>query len=136
VAHLAIAARDAEGRYPYESPDTMTPDLFYERTWALTLLERVLDLRSREYETSGQSETFESIRVGLAEGRGLDSGATLAEGLGIAEDAVYAAIHQLKARHRSILERDVAATLDDPVGVDAEIRFLIAAVSVRTIGPS
>ena len=40
---LSIDARDAEGRFAVEPADDMTPELLFDRAWALTLLGRTLD---------------------------------------------------------------------------------------------
>jgi DNA-directed RNA polymerase specialized sigma24 family protein len=125
---LSIDACDAEGHYSFEPIDTMTSERLFERTWALTLLGRVLELLAREYEASGRAETFEHLKVVLTEGRGAVRGAVLAGKLGISEDAVYTATHRLKARYREILKEQIAATLDDPSEIKDEIRSLFDAI--------
>jgi DNA-directed RNA polymerase specialized sigma24 family protein len=48
---VSIDADDAENRYRFEPADDMTPDRIFDRTWAMTLLDRVLGLLADEYAT-------------------------------------------------------------------------------------
>ena len=64
---LSIDAADAEGRYARELADGLTPERIFDRSWALTLLGRVLDQLGREYDEAGKAATFEALR-GLLDG--------------------------------------------------------------------
>lgn len=48
-----------------ELADELTPDRIFDRSWALTLLERVLDQLRGEYEEAGRATTFECFGVAL-----------------------------------------------------------------------
>ncbi len=41
---------------------------------------------------------------------------------------MHTAMHRLRKRYRSILQNEIAATLDDPSEVDEEIRWLFEAI--------
>lgn len=124
----SIDARDEEGRLVIEPEDVSTPDRLFERAWALTLLDRVLDRLAREYAESGRADTFEHLKVVLTEGRGVVPAATLAARLDTTEDAVHQRTYRLKVRYREILQEEIAATLEDPSEVADEIRSLFVAV--------
>jgi DNA-directed RNA polymerase specialized sigma24 family protein len=128
VALIPIDAQDAEGRYRYEPADTMTPDRLFDRTWAVTLLGRVLELLAAEYTESGRGEDFAHLKVVLTEGKGAVPAATLAERLGVSEGAVHTAVHRLKKRYRAILQDQIAATVEEPAQIDDEIRDLFEAI--------
>jgi len=128
VALIPIDAQNAEGRYLYEPADAMTPDRLFDRAWAVTLLDRVLELLAAKYAASGRAELFAHLKVVLTEGKGVVPAATLAERLGTSEGAVHVAVHRLKKRYRAILQEQVAATLDDPAQIDDEIRDLFEAI--------
>ena len=64
----SIDADDAEGRYALEPTHDLTPDRIFDRVWALTLLDRVLDQLRREYDDAGRSSTFEELRGVLTDG--------------------------------------------------------------------
>ena len=125
---LPIDARDAEGRYAREPSHELTAERIFDRSWALTLLGRVLDQLGREYDDAGRPETFEELRVVLTHGPQAVPYATIASRLGIREGAVRVAVHRLRRRYGALLRQEIAATVDDPAEVDDEIRDLFNAL--------
>jgi DNA-directed RNA polymerase specialized sigma24 family protein len=124
---FSIDGPEAESRYRFEPADNLTPDRLFDRAWARTLLDRVLQLLEHEYSQTGRRATFDVLKVVLTEGRGEVRTPTLATQLGITVVAVDVAIHRLRKRYRAILEKQIAATLDDPSEMDDEIRYLFGA---------
>ncbi len=126
---ISIDARDAEGRYLVEPADThaMTPDHLFDRAWAVTLLDRVLDLLAAEYAGADKGPLFDTLKVILTGGKGAVPAATLASQLGMTEAAVHMAVRRLRTRYREILLEQIAATLDDPSETDDEVRSLFDA---------
>jgi len=130
AAPLSIDARDAEGRYLREPADPgLTPDRLFDRAWALSLLDGVLERLSREHAEAGQSERFEALRPTLGGGRSAPH-AAIADRLGSTEAAIEAAARRLRRRYREVLREQIAATLDDPTeaAIDAEVHDLFAAL--------
>src|SRR5262249_4428777 len=125
---IRIEALDAEGRYRREMADELTPERQFDRTWVLTLLDRMLDQLAAEYADSGRGALFERLQVVLTPGSRLSSYAALAAQLGMTEGAIQVAVHRLRRRYRAILREQIAATLDDPSDADVEdeIRSLFA----------
>jgi RNA polymerase sigma-70 factor (ECF subfamily) len=121
---LSVDARDAEGRYLREPAHDLTPERLFERAWALTLLDRVLERLGGEYQRAGQAAQFEQLKVILTAGSRSVPYATLAERLGTTEGTVQVAAHRLRRRYRALLLEEIAATLDDPAGVEEEVREL------------
>jgi RNA polymerase sigma-70 factor (ECF subfamily) len=125
---LPIDAFDAEGRYARELADRATPERIFDRTWALTLLGRVLDQLAQEYDDAGRLATFEELRAVLVEESGTDGYSAIAFRLGISEGAVRVALHRMRRRYGTILRQEIARTVDDPQEVDDEIRELFSAL--------
>jgi RNA polymerase sigma-70 factor (ECF subfamily) len=125
---LSIDTRGAEGRYRYEPADRLTPERLFDRTWAMTLLDRVLGLLAGEYAAKGRSDVFDRLKVVLTQGKGTVPTATLAVQLGLTAGAVHVAVHRLRKRYGEILRDQIAATLDDPSEMDDEIRSLFDAI--------
>ena len=73
---ISIDARDAEGRYRFEPADDMGPDRLFDRAWAMTLLDRVLELLAAEYAARARSEVFDRLKVVLTGGKGAVPSAT------------------------------------------------------------
>jgi RNA polymerase sigma factor (sigma-70 family) len=121
---LSIDMADAEGRYALELADGLTPERIFDRSWALTLLGRVLDQLGREYEEAGKAATFEALRGVLAG----DHYAAVAARLGTTEGAARVAAHRLRRRYSELLRREIGSTLAEPAEVDDEIQDLFAAL--------
>jgi RNA polymerase sigma-70 factor (ECF subfamily) len=119
---------EAEGRYASEPAHELTPERIFDRTWALTLLGRVLEQLGEEYSAGGQSVTFEALSPVLTDGPRAVSYATLAARLGTTEGAVRVSVHRLRRRYGDRLRAEIAATVDDPAEVDDEIRALFDAL--------
>jgi RNA polymerase sigma-70 factor (ECF subfamily) len=125
---VPIDGTGAEGRYRLEPVDDMTAERMFDRSWATTLLERALGLLREEYAANGRADIFDRLKVVLSQDKGAVRASHLAAQLGTMEGAVHTAVHRIKKRYREILQREIAATLDDPAEVNEEIRWLFEAV--------
>jgi RNA polymerase sigma-70 factor (ECF subfamily) len=127
---ITIDARDAEGRYRFEPADDLTPERLFDRAWALTLLDRVLQRLATEYADSGRGALFEGLQGTLAGGSQSVPHAALAARLGTTLAAVQQAASRLRKRYREVLRAEIAATLEDPsdAAVADEVRDLFAAL--------
>ncbi len=130
VTMLPLAFDEAEGRYRIEPEESTTPEMLYERRWALTVIDRVLrDLR-REWEASGRETEFDELKACLLGLNPAGGYAAIAGRLGTTEGAVKTAVHRLRRRFQVELRTHIAATVSDPDDVDDEIRFLVRALGV------
>ena len=118
----------------YSSDETvglLSQEKVYERTWALTLLERATTRLSAEFQGAGKAGQFEHLKVFLAgDGSGV-SYAEIAPAVGMSEGAVRVAVHRLRNRFRSLLRDEIAQTLENPRDLNAiedELRDLINAL--------
>jgi RNA polymerase sigma-70 factor (ECF subfamily) len=126
---IALDDDSAESRYRLEPKDDLSADKIYERRWALTLLDKVLNTLRAEYEQSGKAEAFEILKPYLSAGRTSVSYAQAAEKLGMNEGAVKVAVHRLRKRYRELLRAEIAQTVSTTSEIEAEIRYLFAALS-------
>jgi RNA polymerase sigma factor (sigma-70 family) len=126
---LSIDAGTAERRYLKEPGHVDTPERIYERQWARTLLERVLNRLREDYDKAGKKLRFEQLKVVLTEPARSIPYAEIASRLGTTEDAVAVAVHRLRQRYRTILREEILATLADPADVDDEIQALFKALA-------
>jgi len=62
---------EPESGFSREAVETMTPELLYDRTWALAVLERVMAHLSAEYTEAGCKPLFEAILPHLSRAAGL-----------------------------------------------------------------
>jgi RNA polymerase sigma factor (sigma-70 family) len=125
----------AEDRYQCEPSDPMTPGRLYERRWALTLLERVLNLLRDEYSLAGNLALFDALKGHLTREKGSIPYREVAEILGLSEGAVKVAVHRLRRRYRDLLESEIAHTVSDTADVEDEMRQLFTALSSENATP-
>jgi RNA polymerase sigma-70 factor (ECF subfamily) len=129
---LPLDPFDAERRYENEPADELTPERIFERTWALTLLGRVVERLRREYDDAGRSDRFQELLATLTRDPSSNSYAEIALRLGTTEGNVRVAIHRLRRRYGVVLREEIAATVRDVAEIEDEIRALFAALKVET----
>lgn len=129
AAHLPLDMVSAETRYGGEPAHHITPDQIFDRQWALTLLDTVLQQLRSEYEREGRAELFDGLRHCLIGGRESQPYARLAEHLRMTEGAVKVAVHRLRKRYRALLRATVAQTTATDSEVDEELKHLFAVLS-------
>ena len=125
---LSIDPCDAESRYTLEPAHELTPERIFDRTWALTLLCRVVERLRREYDNAGRSDRFEELLTLLTRNAASDSYAEIARRLGTTEGTVRVAVHRLRTRYGLVLREEIAATVGDQDQIDDEIRALFTAL--------
>ena len=126
---LSLNLESGEQRYVAEPSHEVTPEKIFERRWALTLLQQVLDALREEYIKGGKVELFEHLKNylgGTAEGLPY---ADLAKQIGMTEGSVKVAIHRVRRRCGDLLREQIAQTVADPADVDDELRHLFSALS-------
>jgi RNA polymerase sigma factor (sigma-70 family) len=109
-----------------EPADVLTADRIYERRWALTVLERVLEQLGKEYQSAGNAALFERFKELLADESRQISQAQIGSEMGMSENAVKQAYHRFRLRYRELLREEVAQTVAALGDVDDELRHLIA----------
>jgi RNA polymerase sigma-70 factor (ECF subfamily) len=129
MAHVPVQLDTAETRYGHEPVDKRTPEQCYERRWALTLLDTVLQRLRAEYEGAGKKELFSALNRTLIGDRDSQPYASLAAQLNLTEGAVKVAVHRLRKRYRQLLRAEIAQTTARPEDVDDELRHLFAVLS-------
>jgi RNA polymerase sigma-70 factor (ECF subfamily) len=107
----------------------LTPERLYERKWALTLLDRVLQRLHGEYQQAGKAESFDALRPFIAGGPSENAYPAVAHRLGISVGAAKVAAHRLRRRYRDLLRGELAQTVADPADIDDEICWLFQALS-------
>lgn len=128
-AHISLDGLAAEQRYALEPVDCSSADKLFERRWALTLLEQVVNRLRDEQAAGGKLEQFERLKECITSaGRGTPY-AQLAGQLGTSEGAVKVAVHRLRQRYRELLEEEIAHTVASPEEIEEERRHLLAALS-------
>lgn len=121
--------RETETRFLAEPADQSTPEMAFEKRWAATVLEHVLEQLREEFTASGKAERFERLKILMWGEKGSPPYAGVAAELGLTEAALKVAVHRLRERYRELLRAQVAHTVARPEEVDDELRHLIAVIS-------
>lgn len=119
-----------EERYQHEPAHDETPERIFERRWALSILDRVVERLRDEFVQHGRPEHFERLKVFLL-GQSDTPYAALAREMHTSEGALKVAIHRLRKRYRDLFRQEIADTVADPTEVEFELRFLAAVLSKK-----
>ena len=119
-----------EERYQREPPHDETPELIFERHWALAVLDRVVERLCDEFVHQGHAEHFDRLKVFLL-GQSDAPYAALAREMNTSEGALKVAIHRFRKRYRDLFRQEIADTVADPAEVDSELRYLAAVLARR-----
>ena len=117
-----------EERYLREPAHDETPERIFERRWALSLLDRVVERLRNEFVQHGRPEHFERLKVFLL-GQSDAPYAELASEMNTSEGALKVAIHRLRKRYRELFRQEIADTVADPAEVASELRYLAAVLA-------
>jgi RNA polymerase sigma factor (sigma-70 family) len=130
LALISLDAGSAETHYEMEPVDNASPEKLFDREWAWTLLEEVLNRLKAEQERAGKLDQFNALR-GCMIGDQVIPYRELASQLRTTEDALRMAVHRLRKRYGALLREEIARTVSNPQEIDAEIQHLMAALGNR-----
>jgi len=119
-----------EERYQREPAHDETPERIFERRWALSMLDRVVERLRNEFVQHGRAEHFERLKMFLL-GQSDAPYAALAREMNTSEGALKVAIHRLRKRYRDLFRQEIADTVADPAEVESELRYLAAVLTTK-----
>jgi RNA polymerase sigma-70 factor (ECF subfamily) len=125
---LSLEISSGEERYQREPAHNETPERIFERRWALSVLDRVMDRLRDEFVQHGRLDHFNRLKVFLLD-QGETPYAALAREMDRSEGALKVAIHRLRKRYRDLFRQEIAETVTDPAEVESELRFLAAVLT-------
>jgi RNA polymerase sigma factor (sigma-70 family) len=105
------------------------PDAFFDRQWALTILDRALRALAAEHHAAGKSTQFETLKPWLTGDTEQLSQAEAARRLDLNEGAVKVAIHRLRKRFRELVKAEIAQTVGTGADVQGELNYLLEVLS-------
>lgn len=110
-------------------PSARVPDSFFDRQWALAIMERALNAVGTEFKKGGKEQQFEVIKPWLIGETENLSQAEAARQLGMTEGAIKVAIHRLRKNFRAAVQSEISQTVTSPDEVANELQYLIEALS-------
>jgi RNA polymerase sigma factor (sigma-70 family) len=129
TALIQINAAEAEAALAMSAVDTLTPERLYERSWALALMEKVMERLRSEFAAAGRDALFAALHPFLSGAAGRPGYAKIGAALGLSESAVTVTVHRMRKRYGALLREEIAATVADETEVDDELRYLMQVVS-------
>lgn len=109
--------------------DAQHAERLYDRRWALTVVQRALEVLRQRYERAHKSALFDALYAGLAGSASEANDGELSLLLGKSVSAVRVERHRLRARFQECLKLQVAETVASAEEIDDELRRLFAALS-------
>ena len=125
---LSLEISSGEERYQRDPGHNETPERIFERRWALSMLDRVIDRLRAEFVQHGRLDHFNRLKVFLLD-QAETPYAALAREMGTSEGALKLAVHRLRKRYRDLFRQEIAETVADPADVESELRFLTSALT-------
>ena len=124
--HIEFSA--AEISYQTVLADGLTPDLVFQRRWALDAVENALEATRKSYLEQGPNALVDTLFTRLRDPE--DKGPTsvaLAEKLGITPEKVRQTLYRMRKRFGEELFHEVGQTIEshDPEEIRAELRTLL-----------
>lgn len=123
---VSIDQEFAESRLHAELADDQSPDVMFERQWAMALLEKAGRRLREEYEASGRAALFEHLQGCLTRNETSSPYAEIAAALNLTVPAVKMAVHRLRGRYRELLRQEIAKTVTTAEDIEGEIRHLFS----------
>ncbi len=129
VQFIPLEQSRAETTIRIEPVDHASPDLAFDKEWALALLDTVMKALEAGYEKRGEGNLFKTLQPCLAKGRDRLSYDELAKLLRMTEGAVKVTVHRMRKRYRELLREQVAQTVSSAEEAEEELRHLFQALA-------
>jgi RNA polymerase sigma factor (sigma-70 family) len=110
-------------------PSALPPDAWFDREWALAVMDRALAALAAEFTKGDKAAHFEALKPWLVGETPSLSQADAATRLGMSEGALKVAVHRMRRRFRELVKAEIAHTLPNPADVESELRHLAAALA-------
>ena len=129
---ISIDPAVAEYRYAVDPVDDLTPDAVFERRWAMSLMNQVMEGLGQQMELEGKRPLFDALLPFTHLEAAPTSIAEVAGSLGMNEAAVKMAISRLRHRLRDRLREAITETLAPGENLEAEILHLRSQLMAST----
>jgi len=127
---LPVPLDFAEGErwFGQEPASNDTPEVHFEKRWALAVMDAALLRLDEESAATGKSRLFAALSPFLSREPEPGDYEAASRTLGILPRSVAVAVHRMRQDFRAMVKEEVAAGLKDPTMVQEEMRALAAAL--------
>jgi DNA-directed RNA polymerase specialized sigma24 family protein len=120
-----------EERYLLDAKSELTPEIFYDRGWATTLMERALSGLREDFQSEDKADLFERLRIFLSREPREGEYAAVAKAANMTSGAFSVAVHRMRQRYGQRVRTEVANTVAHPADVEEELRYLFAVLTAE-----
>lgn len=126
---VSLHDQSAEDRYLHEPSHDFTPERLYEQSWALTVIDTVMQQLRKEYKAAGKAELFEALQDHLIGAEDAAAYVQLGARLGMREGTVRMRVQRMRLHFRYLLQAEIAQTVRTASEIEEELRHLLAAMA-------
>ena len=110
-------------------PHGFPPDAFFDRQWALAIVEKAMSVLQAESQDRDETQRFEVLRRWLIPSEDQAIAAAAARSLDMSDGAFKVAVHRLRKRFRQLVKDQIASCVDGPEALQGELDYLIQALT-------
>lgn len=131
ASHRSIDETDSEspGKQQIVDFSATIPDSYFDREWALAVMDRGLQVVESAFARRDKSHHFEILKPWLMGDEGALSQEEAAATLNLSRGAVKVAIHRMRKDFGEAVRSEISQTVNSPGEVADELRYLIEAFS-------
>jgi RNA polymerase sigma-70 factor (ECF subfamily) len=134
IESIDSGATDTSPGWQIPDPAAEVPDTYFDRQWALAIMDRSLTAVQSEFAKAGKVAQFEVLKAWLIGETGNLSQTEAAASLGMTTGALKVAIHRLRASFRETVQAEISQTVEDADEAAEELRYLIEVLSTTSPG--
>jgi len=127
--HVPIDSEEWENRHLADLATPEAPETFFDKQWALTILERALNALRDELVASGKQAVFDHLKPYLTDASTGTDYSEVAAQLQMKPGAVAVAVHRLRGLFREIVRTGVAQTVEAEADLESEMNYLLSVLS-------
>lgn len=129
IQSIDSGGTDTSPGLPLPDPAGNVPDAYFDREWALAVMDRGLETVRRNFAKAGKERQFETLKPWLVGDTENLSQPDAAADLGMTIGALKVAIHRLRKQFAEAVRLEISQTVNTPSEVSEELRYLIEALS-------
>jgi RNA polymerase sigma factor (sigma-70 family) len=126
---LSFDFASGETQYELDPVDKLSPEKLFEKSWALTVLQRTMQRLEDESANMQGNEVFQDLVTYLAPAGDTVPYRDMGTRLNMTEGAVKAAVYRLRKRYREMLQNEISETVSSEEQIQEELRDLFTALS-------
>ncbi len=125
IESIDAAGSDTSPGIQIADASASVPDAWFDREWALAVMERGIQRVQADFEHAGKAKSFDVLKPWLIGDTENLSQSDAAAALGTTVGAVKVMVHRLRKDFRTAIEAEIAQTVPRAEDTADEIRYLI-----------